>query len=88
MTESRGELTRTFFAMIPIDLLNACVDHHGTAMVYLRLWYYSEKLGYFPEEEEMAEECGLTVEELNEALDWLAAQGWLLEEGLRLVTEK
>ena len=88
MTESRVKLTRTLFAMIPIDLLNACVDHHGTAMVYLRLWHYSEKQGFWPEEEQIADDCGLTVDELIEALDWLVAQGWLLEEGLRLVNEK
>jgi hypothetical protein len=75
-----GQITRTAFAQVPIQLLEQCSDRslRGCLFVYLWLWHYAGiKDQAFPSVPRLAAECHMKPDDVRKALKWLAVQGWI-----------
>ena len=75
-----GQITRTAFAQVPIQLLEQCSDRslRGCLFVYLWLWHYAGIQDQaFPSVPRLAAECHMKPDDVRKALKWLAAQGWI-----------
>jgi hypothetical protein len=75
-----GQITRTAFAQVPIQLLEQCSDRslRGCLFVYLWLWHYAGIQDQaFPSVPRLAAECHMKPDDVRRALKWLALQGWI-----------
>jgi hypothetical protein len=75
-----GQITRTAFAQVPIQLLEQCSDRslRGCLFVYLWLWHYAGIQDQaFPSVPRLAAECHMNLEDTRKALRWLTVQGWI-----------
>lgn len=71
-------LTRTRFAQVPIDLLEACATRKGVVFVYAWLWHYAGRDDQaWPSIDRLASECHMRPDDVRAAIRWLADQGWL-----------
>lgn len=73
-----SRLTRTRFAIAPMDLLAQCKKRKGTVFVYLWLWDYAGNTDQaWPSLQRQADECGMKVDDVREARKWLCDNGWI-----------
>lgn len=80
MVDRSGQLTRSAYAMVPIELLELCSprSRKGALFVYLWLWHYAGRDDQaFPSIPRLALECQMKAEDVRAALKWLTEEGWI-----------
>ena len=74
----KKSLTRTAFALVPIELLEKLGDKKGAIVVYCWLWHYAGRDDQaFPSVERLAAECRMKPDGVRACLKSLAAEGWI-----------
>ena len=79
-----GELHRSLFAQIPLDLLSSCatIGRRRLVFVYGWLWFYAGQAdNAFPSVPRLALECGMKERDIRTALSTLLREGWIIKTG-------
>lgn len=80
-----GELHRSLFAQIPLDLLSSCatIGRRRLVFVYAWLWFYAGQAdNAFPSVSRLALECGMKERDIRTALSTLVQEGWIIRSGV------
>ena len=80
-----GELHRSLFAQIPLDLLSSCAEigRRRLVFVYAWLWFYAGQAdNAFPSVPRLALECGMKERDIRTALSTLVQEGWIIRSGV------
>lgn len=83
-TDFTGELHRTLFSQIPLDLLSTCRDRKRRRLVpvYLWLFFYAGQLDdAFPSISRLALECGMKDDDVRASISTLLQEGWIARNG-------
>jgi len=74
----KKSLTRTAFALVPMELLEKLGDKKGAIIVYCWLWHYAGRDDQaFPSVERLAAECRMKPDGVRACLKSLATEGWI-----------
>ena len=69
------------FAMVPVELLEACAESKARLFIYLWLWHYAGKNDQaFPSLSRLSADCRMRRNDLVAGLAWLEAEGWIAVE--------
>lgn len=79
-----GELHRSLFAQIPLELLSSCAEigRRRLVFVYAWLWFYAgQNDNAFPSVSRLGLECGMKDRDIRTAISTLLAEGWIVKTG-------